>query len=325
MLSLISNFLHCDPSVMQGLGAVKDARFGLTGWRVDKVVVGGVLGIDGMPLIPYENYYTQRMVAGTFELNVFPIYEIDWDRRQVTVIYDAQATGDDAYDELEQPHSDTNIFPTLFGKVNGRKVSLLINTVTPGGVVLKGSDEFMAMARAAPRHRENLGRDGEFGGYTFVADSVELGPAKAPNAIVNVAPGPRLPWVGESHGRPAPWVDGYIGFDMAKRLNLFVNARNGDFLGKPSAFVNDMHMDDRAGLNLYANGEYYKVGEIDPRGPAAKAGIRNGDWITDYKGPRGMAGLPWAFTQKPGTAVTFDVERVAGRPFKVTVVTEERV
>ena len=121
VLSLISNFLHCDPSVLKDLGAVKDARWGLSGWRVDKVIVGGALGIDGMPLIPYENYYTQRMVAGTFELNVFPIYQIDWDRQQVMVIYDPQATGDEAFDELEQPHSDTNIFPTLFAKVNGKK------------------------------------------------------------------------------------------------------------------------------------------------------------------------------------------------------------
>jgi hypothetical protein len=323
VLSLISNFMHCDPSLVKAMGAVKDTRWGLNGYRVPNVMLGGKLGLDAMPLIPYENYYDRRPVGGTFELNVFSVYQLDWDALQLTVIYDPQAkpTG---YEPLEAARGQGFGFPVVKARLNGRPVSLLINTVTPGGLVLKGTDEFLGMAKAAPRRRENIGQDGAHAGFTFVAETLEIGPARIPEPIVRVAPNPILPWVGESHGRPEGWVDGFIGFDIAKRMNLFMNHPQKMLWARPGALLGDLHMDDRAGLNLYGHGIYYRIGEIDPKGPAAKAGLKDGDWITDYAGPRGLSGLPWAFTQKPGTAVEFEAER-GGRKFRATVVTEERV
>ncbi len=300
------------------------AAAGLVQFR--DIVVANQFRVEEHVGFVLDHYAGERPVVGSFGLNLFASWAIDWDRREVTLSRRPPSRS--------RPKAPTRVstdihrrgWPVARVEVDGRMLNLLIESDMPHGVLLKPDAPLLAWARRFSARRENVGPDGRPSGVTVRARSLRLGACEVAGPLITVGDYLQHGAIGGDQRR-GDWrinCDGIMGFDFARRFNLACDSDSLVLRATPSAQIGDVQADDRAGLALEHLPSGYRVLQIDPAGPAARAGLERGDVIVEHHGPDGLIGLPFALTRAPGTRVPLTVDR-AGADLELTIVLEERV
>lgn len=308
--------LHCDPAVVKRVLG-REASSPTAAHIARRVVLGGSVRLqDELTLFERPRAFAERPVVGALGMRLFRRYDVDWDAERLTL--HERASRAEMMDEISTTKGskfNPMPWPTVFADIDGRRLRLLVYSSAPQGLVLVDTVENHAFARSYARRRDDLGRNGAPSGQTFVSSVFRIGDVEVPSPIVAVG--------GLLKGTQGP-ADGVIGFDMLRRFNLSVSQAIEEVRVTANRQARDVHLDNRAGLNLYARSGVYEVGEIDPTGSAHAAGLRNGDAIVEHHGPGGLRALAWTLTREAGRRAPVTVQRGA-KTWDAEIVLRDRV
>ncbi|HYE44236.1 MAG TPA: hypothetical protein VEA44_00535 [Caulobacter sp.] len=330
-LNLSRNIWHCHPSVMLG-DRYKVGKAAVRTFRLETADLGPLRdrGVD-CEISPAA--FEGLPVAGLVGLTRYEPFLLDWDRLTWTVGADRP----EDWKSLPIPQTSRG-GPMVDAIVDGRRARLAVLSFFPWGLQL--NHRFVRSNRlwnSFARRRDNHSAGGVPTFRTVVVGKLQLGDLAFDDVITRM------------HNRPASYrhvnaddVDGVIGFDLIRRMNIYFNRSRVSVVSpqdrervidaRPPPTVRasysrarqEPYADDRAGFVPRDIGGALEIAWIDPTGPAGKAGLRVGDVIEDFEGDSGILGLPHAVTQPAGTELRIETSRNGKRTWR-TLVLEDRV
>lgn len=306
-------------------------------FRYDSLVLAGSAAAGPGQLIVREDQYDGRPTPGSIGRRRFNLpFELDWDAGRLS-FYDREwrrfspqpfNLPPPGSTRLRTQHRmDRGAWPIIEAQLDGQPVVLGVITEIPYALHLlpRAFDRFWDRWS---RRRDDPGEDGSV--YARLAVSPMLSfpaqngePLVLRDVLVRMNRGLDAydaHWNrGESDG-----IDGYVGFDVVRRFNLFASEAEETMWLRPSRQHDEPYADDRAGVTLAMRPDPVLT-RVDPVGPAYRAGLRQGDYITGYAGEGGLAGLGWALTRPAGSVVEVTYQRGIQADQHARIVLEDRV
>lgn len=336
VIDIRGNLHGCSPTLIKTLNLPSKNRL----FRAREFFLGDQLNISGMAMTVLPDWYKERPVSGSIGLRAFhKPFALDWDARVLTIgepdqisavgydvvktVYPMRRFGNSTVSDvggviptpsMEIP--DTSIWPVIMAEIDGVPLRLRLSSWVPYGILVEPRK--LNAARYA-RKRVNKGKGGAVAGTTVVADTLQIGSGVMKNPLVTIGSlNTDINW-------RSPVSDGLIGFDVLRRFNVISNESGQQVWTMPNSQLNDIQMDDRAGMSLYIwrKGSYV-IREIDPAGPAYRAGLRDFDVVVEHHGEGGLSGLAWAMTREPGKTAAVVVER-EGERIDAVITLEDRI
>ncbi|HEY0053408.1 MAG TPA: hypothetical protein VGB49_08350 [Caulobacteraceae bacterium] len=280
-----------------------------------EVLVGGRLRVPSRAIWPSPGMFEETGYAGTVGLPFYKAFSVNWDDEVFSV--GNQPALPAGFEELNAIRRNGAVYQVVAAEVDGRAARLVL---VPGYSMGVGLYEpyfrRQALWDAYPRRRDVQAYDG--GGVTHrvvVARRFKLGPLEMDEPIVRLERRPGI-----------EGADGYIGMDMLRRLNVRVDRSVGmKVWAGLSRQAGEPQLDDRGGVTLVKRAEGWMADQVDPAGPAYKAGVRDGDMIVEHEGDGGLEGLAFALTRAAGTVVPIKISRDGGAFQPIRIELEERV
>jgi predicted aspartyl protease len=202
-------------------------------------------------------------------------------------------------------------------RLDGRPVNLLIDTGGAGSVLLSG--EYVGKNGLWDRYKKWAPGEGQgimtaFNLRLVRAGTLQLGPTRFDRPVVHLT---------DPFNPPGDGGDGVLGMDVLRRFTLSTDPAGKALWIKPNAAVKEPFRYNRAGFEA----RFIRPGEaevrgLDPAGPAARAGLKDGDRLPSIADGRDLARFDWFLGEGPGTTLEFDAER-DGMKFPVKLVLEE--
>ena len=301
VIDVRGNLHGCSPNLIKTLNLPAKNRL----FRAKEFFLGDQLNISGMAMTVLPDWYKERPVSGSIGLRAFhkPV-ALDWDARTLTLGEPGQISTA-GYDVLKPVYPmrrfsnstvgdiggaiptpsmeipDTSIWPVVMAEIDGVPLRLRLSSWVPYGILVEPRK--LNAARYA-RKRVNRGKGGAPAGTTVVAETLQIGGGVMKAPLVTIGSlNTDIDW-------RSPVSDGLIGFDVLRRFNLINNEQSQQVWSRPNSQLNDIQMDDRAGMSLYIwRKGTYLVRDIDPAGAAFKAGVRDYDVIVDHHGEGGLS------------------------------------
>ncbi|HEY0053409.1 MAG TPA: hypothetical protein VGB49_08355 [Caulobacteraceae bacterium] len=313
VLAINANYFGAHPSVIQLWNTRQGAGRGDPNQYTREVLIGGALRLPSHLLRASPRRFEETGAAGLFGLAYYRNYAIDWDRKRVTVGR-LDGRGRPGFEEIPTRRLGTSL-PIVEAELDGRKLTLHMVSTISGGVALSASavrrlDLWDAYERRRDEYDHLTGRNTH---RVVVGRSLKIGALEVRRPLVTLL---------REHGNA---VDGFIGVDMLRRLNIVSTRPSLRMWVAPSGQADDVQADDRAGLSLVRRSGGYVAAGLDAAGPAHAAGLRDGDLIVGHEGEGGLDGLAYALTRAAGTEVGILVARDDGAPRPMRIVLAERV
>ena len=202
-------------------------------------------------------------------------------------------------------------------RLDGRPVNLLIDTGGAGSVLLSG--EYVGKNQLWDRFPNWAPGEGQgimtgFNLRMVRAGSLQLGPTRFDHPVVHLT---------DPFNPPGDGGDGVLGMDVLRRFTLATDPVGRAVWVKPNDAVKDPFRYNRAGFEArFTSPGQAEAREVEPAGPAARAGLRNGDRLPNIANGRDLARFDWFLTEGPGTTLEFDAER-DGMRLPIKLVLEE--
>lgn len=319
-----------------GQAAIGRAHFSV--YAVD-LVLGGAVRQDDTPIIGIP--HLPKPMLGLIPLPKLQVMGLDFDKREMLLI-NRLPKAMEGYQALELEagrgeFGSANIMggyateqdarlgrdhrPVIGAEFNGQAVKLMIDTGASGGLFLfpdyvkkqglwDKSAKFMPMALGSVV--------GMSAGRAVRGERLKIGRIVFANPIVTLGD----PADSELDGTKE--VAGLIGMEFIRRLNFMFQPAQRRFWIKPNAAIADGYRYDRAGAEVEVVENAARVVRLAPGSPADRAGLRQDDKVTGWRGRDGIEGLSWALKGAPGSKVEIQVER-EGQAQMVSVVLEELI
>ncbi|HEY3814213.1 MAG TPA: aspartyl protease family protein [Caulobacteraceae bacterium] len=202
---------------------------------------------------------------------------------------------------------ETSPFPYVRAEVDGRPVTLRVDTGAPEAAYLYAS----YVDRAGLWDKYKGARETQVGGITSHVSAARLVKAESLKLgdIVFAAPrialqDPKDKAINDYDMNGEAYIDGLIGIESLRRLDLAIVPSEGCLYVRKNAMFDDVQRINRAGLIVRSVNDKPTAVWVYQGGPAWAAGIREGDIINGYAGGDGtIAGLDWKLSGPPGDQI----------------------
>ncbi|HWE47552.1 MAG TPA: aspartyl protease family protein [Caulobacteraceae bacterium] len=207
----------------------------------------------------------------------------------------------------------TSAYPYVRAELDGRPLTLRVDTGTPDGAYLNAS----YVDRAGLWDKYKGGRDTKAAGVgnhvsaarSVKAESLKLGDIVFPSPRVTLQD-PKDKGQGDFDLRGDVQEDGLLGIESLRRLDLAIVPTEGRLYIRKNAMFDDVQRINRAGLLVRSVNDKPTAVWVYQGGPAWVAGVREGDLIVGYAGGDGtMAGLDWKLSGPPGDEIDLEYSR----------------
>jgi predicted aspartyl protease len=285
-------------------GIAKIAELDIAGARIQNQVVA----VDPDDLQDVEAA-GDRGVLG-FETFQRFVVQLDYGRRLATLIdprsFDAKDAGTPVHLDFERE------FVEAAGKFEGIPVRLVVDTGSRAEVVL--NRPFVERNHLTATHPGGLdvvagwGTGGPARAYATRAASLDVGSVPVAGVVAFFSTQGKGAFAGAD-------FDGDIGGGVLKRFVVtFDYGRQTLYLKPTSSPATDVGTFDRAGLWFNRSKAGFAIVDVDPGGPAAKAGLAAGDEIVGVDGKPARSLTVYDLRRRlrddrPGTVVTFSLRR----------------
>ena len=200
-------------------------------------------------------------------------------------------------------------------RLAGRPLRLAIDTGASPALVLLPDASRALWDRTPALDVLNAGITGPSKGRLVRTGPLQLGGLTVPEIVVNLNdPGTR---------HEDDFVDGLIGVDLLRQLDLVVDAAAAVTWVRRSAAFGQAFRYDRSGLTLANARGGLAVARVAPGSPAATAGLAAGDVLTPAR-PMSRSAFTWSLTDAPDVAVDMDAAR-GGQVRRVSLVLKELI
>ena len=281
----------------------------IAGGVVDEhVIAAGLVGSNvgaGEGLIPVssEAVIAFRFEADHGEMTVayHPPEKLDGYRRIAT--HRLRASGLSSHAGSD---ADTDPRAIVTGLLDGRRVTLFVDTGAAGSIVL--FPEYVrehGLWDKYPRHLDGKaqGVSGSASLRQVRGDKLQFDQFAFDRPLVEMID-PRAP----SSGRQG--ADGLLGLELLRRIDFVIDPYASTLWMKANGQMDDVYRYDRAGLELAWKDKSVTVVKVRADSPAAALDIRPGDVIRGFSGEDpSFDGLRWALMGKPDTRIQMLVAR----------------
>lgn len=335
-LNIQYGFEQISPALARELNLPSEAGT-RSGYRYESLVLAGSAAAGGGHLSVQQHQYEGRPTPGSIGLRRFHLpFGLDWDAGTLS-FYDPQWRRLTPQPFNLPPPGSTrlrtqhrmggNAWPMIEAQLDGEPVVLAVITemAYPAFLLPRAFDRFWDRW---PRRRDDPAEDGSVFARLAIAPTLTL-PTQGGEPLVL-----RDVLVRMNRGFDAydfNWnrdrtdgVDGFIGFDVVRRFNLFASEAEEAMWLSPSRQHDEPYWDDRAGVTVAMRPDPVLT-RVDPAGAAYRAGLRRGDYITGHAGEGGLGGLAWALTRPAGTVVDVTYQRGVQADQHARIVLEDRL
>lgn len=299
-----------------GQGAVGRAE--VSAYEAD-LLVGGAVRFDDTDLYGLASQGAS-VLQGAVPLTQAYVMGFDFDAQQAFVSR-RMPEAPDGYTALELDRRETHGRPIVTAEFDGQPVKLLVDTGYAGGLFLYADYvKSRGLWDHYPKRAEGMirSRAGEGATRLVRAERLKLGKVVFANPFAMLVD----PEAADRDGHYI--IDGRIGFDHLRRFNLIHDPVRKQLWIKTNKAIADGYRIDRAGGMVGLIEGEGQVISVRVGGPADRAGLKQGDKVTGWRGRDGIEGLQWAMLGAPGSKVEIQLER-EGKPLMVAVTLEDPV
>lgn len=326
------NAPRASPDLIRELGLSRGER---DAYRYNDLDLSGTQAGAG-ELVSVQHLFNGQPVRAALGLRQFRLpFVLDWDLGRLSYIdadwrrfrppsYPVPAEAIETAALSRPDRSPWNIRAEL----DGQPVVLGLVSHQPYALLLE-PPAFDTFWDRFARRRDDQAPTGEVFRRVAVAPTLTIAGAESralrlDNVLVQMNRGRDVTHLGSNIDRAPRGLDGFIGFDVLRRMNLIADPVEVKLRLWPSRQHEEPYWDDRAGLTLAYRGEW-AVLAVDPQGPAYRAGLRRGDYVTEHRGAGGLEGLSWALVGPAGTVVDLSYVRGTQAARQTRIVLEDRV
>ncbi len=317
-------------------------RMDIPVYRIERAKIGGVMEERDIYLAGLPDGRVLDNLKGVIPPTSASVMSFDFDRLEIAVSRSltakpegyralplelgvqlqggADPLGAQARTEFSQANLD--LTPTVVAELDGEPVKLKLSTGYSGGLFLHSSYvQAKGLWDHYPTHvaQQHLSPTGLTVNSRLVrAERLKLGGVVFQKPVVHLSD-PQY----AAHDVDGIEV-GFVGMEFLRRFNLVYDPFSRLIWLKPNAAIADGYHYNRAGADVELVNGRLLITELSPGGPADRAGLKEGDVVTGWRGPDGYDGLVWALTGAPGSTVDIQVSR-GGKAELVSVVLEDHL